>query len=174
MWFGNKYTKDLSKWLQAIGFNVIPIFQNCQKGPSCGYIAVCIAWLLHKVSDWKSVIVHPNLKTNDILAYNIFLGTDSDKPQFLTDAQILELLSNFHNNDNSASTPFTWIECPTSIKLFILGIRQFLSAQKRITRKDAQLKIAIVNTTLASLPLTESIRGDHWHIILKYIKSKLV
>lgn len=157
MWCGNNNTLHLVQWLQTIGFNVVPTLGTQQYSVSCGYVAANTAWIFHNTNNWLEVEIQPTLDKCIIHQYNYIISIPGHEPTFLMDTQIIEILAHLHNAESS-SVPFTWIDRPMPINFFILGLRRSLSGRK--TRKDSNLRIAIVNTTPTDSSTVLS--GDHW------------
>lgn len=157
MWCGNNNTLHLVQWLQTVGFNVVPTLGTQQYSVSCGYVAANTAWIFHNTNNWLEVEIQPTLDKCIIHQYNSIIGIPGHEPTFLMDTQIIEILAHLHNAESS-SVPFTWIDGPMPINFFILGLRRSLSGRK--TRKDSNLRIAIVNTTPTDSSTVLS--GDHW------------
>ena len=162
MWTGNENTIHLIQWLKAIGFSVISDLDNHQYGASCGYIAAHTAWLFHTANDWQSVHVPTNVERNVYSIYNSILDIESNEPGFLTDMQILKIVHHLSGSDSTTAANLNWFDSPVPINYFIVGIREFLLRKRRITEKDKELRIVIVNTTPVRPNNTQDITGDHW------------
>ena len=67
-----------------------------------------------------------------------------------------------HRSHHAGAQPFTWLNGPGPINLFILGVRREIANPRRTRRRQQeQVHIAIVNTTAVS-DLTAQVTGDHW------------
>ena len=116
--------------------------------------------MFHSTNNWMEVQIQPTLDKRIIHYYNSIIGKPGREPQFLMHTQIIEILAHLHNT-KSSSELVTWIDGPMPINFFILGLRRSLSSTR--TRRDSNLRIAIVNTiTTDSCAL---LTGDHWNTV---------
>ena len=104
MWGGNQSAFQLSSWLKEIGINVIQTITNEQIGLTCGYIAAHVAWLLHDNTEWQTQDVSSALYRNMIVEYNAVLNQPLARPTYLTDNQILDVLTHLHFSSQDQET----------------------------------------------------------------------
>lgn len=171
MWGGNPNVFRLSNWLRYIGFHVIESITNEQIGPSCGYVACHVAWLLHNSLDWKTQDVSTALDPSIIEQYNAILNQPLTSPTYLTDNQVLEILSHLQFV-HTRSSNVNWISGPMPLNYLIQWFRNQFNGTRRQTRSH-DFRIFIVNTTPVGniqVNLTQRIvSGDHWIVVAAYI-----
>jgi len=172
MWGGNQSVFQLSSWLEEIGINVIQTITNEQIGPSCGYIAAHVAWLLHDNTEWQTQDVSSALDRNMIVQYNAVLN--QPRPTYLTDNQILDVLTHLQFSQ-SGSRNLHWIHGPMPLDYLIQYFRNHFSGARRTRSVSSQdVKIFIINTTpVTNIQLNLSqrtISGDHWVVRATYLQ----